>query len=210
MKILLINGSLHEKGACSGALEHIKGILLKNSIEYKEYGIGNSPRYACSGCRGCADGGGCIYRDLDTLTQLCCESDAIIVCTPTHYAAAPGNLTAVISRLIFSSKRSVQHKPIGVIGVGRRAGVCEAVRDVKKFFEFASCPIISGIYPPILYASEYKNSDYDREGVQNIRSLTENVIFVTKCIKIGLKNGVIPPAEERRIKTDISSLLSDA
>ena len=206
MKILLINGSLHEKGACAGVIAEVKNMLSATAVEFSEYRIGSAPRYACSGCLGCKGGNGCIYRDIDSLTEIFSEANATIICTPTHYAAAPGNLTSVLSRLVFSSKKSVQYKPIGVIGVGRRGGLCEAIRDVKKFFEFASCPIISGIYPALLYADGYENRIFDDEGSQNVRSLVSNLIFITRCIDLGRKNGILPPSDEKRIKTDIPSL----
>jgi len=207
MKILLINGSARKNGGCFRALEEIKLEILKSDAEVFEYDIGTAPRYACSHCLGCKDGNGCIYRDIDGLTELCNKSDAIIICTPTHYASAPGNLTAVLSRLLFSSKKSVAYKPIGVGGVGRRGGVCDAIQDVKKFFEFAFCPIISGVYPAILYTDGYQNAAYDEEGVQNMRSLAKNVIYIAQCIEYGNKNGIPRPKEEERIKTDIPALL---
>lgn len=206
MKILLINGSNHTEGSSARALLEIEGEILSSGVEILRYEIGKMPRYACTGCGGCSGGVGCVYRDIDTLTELCREANALIICTPTHYASAPGNLTSVLSRLLFSSKKSIEHKPIGVAAVGRRGGLCEAVREVKKFFEFASCPIISGMYPPILYANREKDAEFDEEGLENMRSLANNVIYVAKCIELGRLNGILPPNEKRKFKTDIGTL----
>lgn len=206
MKILLINGSPHKSGATLEALAEIKKALLQEKAEILEYEIGTAPRYSCSGCGGCKEGDGCIHRDIDALIELFRIANAVIICTPTHYASAPGNLTSALSRLLFSSKKSVEHKPIGVGAVGRRGGLCEAIHDVKKLFEFASCPIISGIYPAILYAKDGDSAKYDDEGLENMRSLAKNVLYIARCIEAGYENGIFPPEEERAFKTDISSL----
>ena len=206
MKILLINGSPRKKGACMRALEEIKEVLTGSGLEISEYWVGKAPRHACSGCGGCKGGDGCVYRDIDGLIELSKEADGIVICTPTHYASAPGNLTSILSRLVFSSRVAVEFKPIGVMGVGRRGGICEAVRDVKKFFEFTSCPIVSGIYPPILYAKNYKSAALDDEGLENARSLASNIAYIARCLRVGAENGIFPPHEERRFKTDITDL----
>lgn len=205
MKILLINGSSRKKGASARVLEEMKSIFIENALEISEYWIGRTPRHACSGCGGCKSGEGCVYRDIDGLIGLTKGADGIIVCTPTHYAAAPGNLTSVLSRLAFSSRAALEFKPIGVMGVGRRGGICEAVRDVKNFFEFLSCPIVSGIYPPILYAKDYKSAELDKEGLQNARSLAKNLAYIVRCLKAGSENGILPPREDRTFKTDITT-----
>ncbi|MBE6536509.1 MAG: NAD(P)H-dependent oxidoreductase [Ruminococcaceae bacterium] len=206
MKILLINGSVHKDGASARALAEINGEILKSGAETLHYEIGKMPRYACSACGGCKSGNGCVYRDIDSLIELSNEASAIIICTPTHYASAPGNLTSVLSRLLFSSKKSVAHKPIGVAAVGRRGGVSAAANEVKKFFEFSSSPIISGIYPAILYASDFKSAEADKEGLENMRSLANNVIYIARCIELGNESGVLPPDDRRIFKTDISAL----
>lgn len=206
MKMLLINGSPHSSGATSEAIIEIKKELLSSGAEILEYEIGKEPRYACTACGGCKSSGKCILGDIDHLAELSEKADAIIICTPTHYASAPGSLISVLSRLLYSSKRTVEHKPVGVGAVGRRAGLCDAIYDVKRLFEFTSSPIISGIYPAVLYASSRDSVKHDEEGLENMRSLAKNLVFITKCIELGRKNGILPPSEKRSCKTDISSL----
>ena len=206
MKVLLINGSMHNSGASFGALKEIKNEILKLNADFSEYSVGTSPRYACSCCGSCRDGNGCVHGDIDSLCELCSSANAIIICTPTHYASAPGNLTSVLSRLVFSKRSSIEHKPIGIASVGRRAGLCDAAHDVKKIFEFASCSIVSGSYPSILYAKDFESVKLDDEGLQNMRSLANNVVYIARCMEIGSKNGILPPDEPRIYKTDISTL----
>ena len=206
MKILLLNGSSHTSGASARALLEMKKVVLEEGAAPLQYSVGASARYACCACGGCKATGSCIYGDIDSLITLAKEANAIVICTPTHYAAAAGNLLSVLSRLLFSAKSAIEHKPIGVCSVGRRGGLTEAAHDVKKLFEFASCPIISGIYPAILYARDSKSAEYDTEGLENMRSLAKNVLYIARCIEEGGRNGILPPKETREYKTDISAL----
>ena len=206
MNFLLINGSSHKNGATSRALCEAHAILAGLGADTVYYNTDAKPRYACSGCGGCASENGCIYRDIDDLISLAASSDGIIIASPTHYGSAPGSLISVLSRLIYSSKNSVKNKPVTIIGIGRRGCLLGAIETIQRFFEFASCPIISGVYPQILYASDFKSAEIDLEGLQNIRSATRNLFYVSSCIKIAKEHGILPPEEEKKIKTDISTL----
>ncbi len=206
MKILLINGSPRENGAAKRVILEMRSEILKSGCEASIYEIGNSPRYACISCGFCKGGERCVFGDIDELANLCVDANALIICTPTHYASAPGSLTSILSRLLFSSKKTVEHKPVGIASVGRRGGLCDAIADVRKFFEFASCPIVSGIYPPILYAKDFATAELDEEGLENMRSLSRNVIYLSRCIESGFESGIFPPKEKREFKTDITTL----
>ena len=207
MKILLINGSPHDTGATRRALDECRFKLEELSAEVEYYHLGNGPRHACTACGGCKKRGTCVYGDIDYLTEKVSNADGIIIGTPTHYAGAPGNLLSVISRLLFSAKRCVEYKPIAVVGAGRRGCISSAIDGVAKFFSFTSAPTVSGIYPPIIYGTDYESAGYDAEGLQNMRSVSENIYWLTACILKARALGITPPIAEPRIKTDISSLL---
>ena len=207
MKILLMNGSPHENGATRRALDECRLALGKHGAETAYYLLGNGARHSCTACGGCKGRGACVFGDLDSLTETLKSCDGIIIGTPTHYASAPGALLSVISRLLFSSKSSVEYKPVAVVGAGRRGCVSSAIDEIKGFFAFSSSPLISGVYPPILYGTDYESAGYDAEGLQNMRSIADNVYWLTASILKARELGIMPPIPEPRIKTDISSLL---
>ena len=61
MKVLLINGSPHDKGCTYTALTLIAGELNSAGIETEILNIGTKPVGGCIGCGGCAAGKGCVF-----------------------------------------------------------------------------------------------------------------------------------------------------
>ena len=207
MTILLISASPHANGATKRALEECESVLNGHGVKTSYFYIGNEPRYACTACGKCKSGKGCVYADLDELKDAIKQSDGIIIGTPTHYGGAPGNLLALLSRLIFSAGSLIEYKPVAVIGAGRRGAVCTAISEILRFFEFKSCPLVTGGYPALIYGTDYDLAGFDAEGLQNMRSIAENMYWIASAIKIADKYGVSHPIAEPKIKTDISSLL---
>lgn len=63
MKVLMVNGSPHEKGCTYTAL-HIVGEALENAgIQTDTFWIGNQPLTGCIGCGYCVKNGKCRYKD---------------------------------------------------------------------------------------------------------------------------------------------------
>lgn len=207
MRILLINGSPHEAGATRRALDECKATFERLGAITEYYFLGNEPRRACTACGGCRKRGSCVFGDIDTLIEKIKNSDGIVIGTPTHYAGAPGSLLSVISRLLYSAKACVEYKPVAIVGAGRRGCICSAIDEVARFFAFSSSPTVSGVYPAILYGTDYESAGYDAEGLQNMRSAAENIYWLSSAITAARKHGITPPVAEPKIKTDISSLL---
>ena len=63
MKVLLINGSPHEKGCTYTALSLIAGELKAQGIETEILHVGGQPVGGCIGCGGCRSGNGCVFLD---------------------------------------------------------------------------------------------------------------------------------------------------
>ena len=207
MKILLINGSPRENGATKKALTECLSEARKLGANASIISLGPEPRHSCTGCGRCKKNGKCTFLDIEYIYDSAKESDAFIIGAPSHYFGAPGTLISVFSRLFYSGMDAFIYKPSAVIGVGRRGGIYESISDIERFFKFSSSPLISSSYPPILYASDGENAAYDSEGLQNMRMITRNLFWLTKCIEIAKLNGMDYPKAEQKIKTDISSLV---
>ena len=64
MKVLLINGSLHEHGCTDAALSLVADALRENGVEAETYWLGVKPVTGCIGCRQCMKlGGKCAIDD---------------------------------------------------------------------------------------------------------------------------------------------------
>jgi len=61
MKVLLVNGSLHEKGCTYTALEEVAKTLNAEGIETEIFQIGTKPLSGCIACGNCRKTGHCIF-----------------------------------------------------------------------------------------------------------------------------------------------------
>ena len=63
MKVLLVNGSPHNKGCTNAALNEAGHALEEEDISTEYFWIGNQPIAGCIGCGYCAQKGKCRYDD---------------------------------------------------------------------------------------------------------------------------------------------------
>ena len=82
MKVLLINGSPHEKGCTYTALSLIAGELNAAGIETEILNVGTKPVGGCIGCGGCAAGKGCVFGGVvNEAIEKAKTADAAICCS---------------------------------------------------------------------------------------------------------------------------------
>ena len=76
MKVLLINGSPHQKGCTYTALSEVASALNEEGIETTVYWIGNKPIGGCIGCFQCAKKQKCVFDDkVNEFTALAADYD---------------------------------------------------------------------------------------------------------------------------------------
>ena len=63
MKVILVNGSPHEKGCTYTALKEIENTLNNQDIETEIFWLGNKPISGCLGCGSCLKTGKCFIND---------------------------------------------------------------------------------------------------------------------------------------------------
>ena len=63
MKVLLVNGSPHEKGCTYTALTEVCKTLNEEGIDTEIFWIGIKPISGCIACKKCAELGKCVFND---------------------------------------------------------------------------------------------------------------------------------------------------
>lgn len=87
MKILLINGSPHNKGNTFLALDEMRKIFDQENIQVEWIQVGNQPIRGCLGCRVCYRTGKCIIDDVvNRAAGLLEEADGVVVGSPVYFA----------------------------------------------------------------------------------------------------------------------------
>lgn len=202
MKILLVTAGVSSNGATRRGVDEAKSVLEKHGIDFEIFELGHKVKATCSGCGGCSDGGDCIHDDnAKKLAMAVSDFDGYIFFSPVHYGGATGALISAMSRLFYSKRSELAYKPAAAIAVSRRGGNFTAIEEITRFFSFACMPTVTGNYPGIIHGSSYSDVEKDEEGLQTVRSITENLVWVLKCIHLAKENGIEHPTPEPKVKT---------
>lgn len=195
-KVLLINGSPHEKGNTFFALNEAAKTLIENGFECEIVWIGNKPVRGCIACGGCvrAGDGHCVFGDdlcnevIDKLN----EADGLIVGTPVFYGTPTGTVLNLIHRVLFAGAK-VAGKPAAAVAVCRRGGATSAFQTLQMPFQMVNMPLATSQYWNISYGREPGETRFDAEGMQTMRTLAQNMAWMIRQLSTGTAN---PPKYE--------------
>lgn len=199
MKVLLVNGSPHEKGCTYTALCEIEKELNANGVDTEIFWVGNKPIGGCIGCGGCARKGECVFSDtVNECAKKLGDVDGFVFGSPVHYAASSGHISAFLDRLFYSQGGKMRGKPGAAIVSCRRGGASAAFDELNKYFTINSMPVVSSQYWNQVHGNTPDEVCQDVEGMQTMRTLGKNMAWLLKCIELGKQNGIeIPPQEPK-------------
>lgn len=207
MKVLLVNGSPHEKGCTYTALTEIAKTLKEEEIDSEIFWLGTKPIGGCIACHTCAKTGKCVFDDaVNAFTAKAKDADGFIFGSPVHYAAASGNLTAFMDRVFYADScgkgRAFYLKPAAAIVSARRAGTTAAFDQLNKYFTISQMPVISSRYWNMVHGYTPEDVQKDKEGMQTMRILARNMAWFLKCKAAAEAAGVPLPKTERTVMTN--------
>lgn len=203
MKVLLVNGSPHEKGCTYTALKEISDILNAEGIETDIYYIGTDPISPCKACRACAKLGRCVVDDkVNKFIEYARDFDGYVFGSPVHYASASGVIVPFLDRVFYVDGRSYRLKPATAIASARRAGTTATIDQLNKYFQILQMPVISGRYWNMVHGANPEEVLQDKEGMQNMRILARNMAYFLKCKDIATKSGLEQPQMEDVVLTN--------
>lgn len=178
MKVLLINGSPHQKGNTYVALAEIAAQLEKSGIGSEIVWIGNKPVRGCIACGRCRTGiEGCAFDDdvCNGFSAKMKEADALVVGSPVYYGQPNGALLAVMQRMFYSNGDAFRGKPAASVAVCRRGGATAVFQALNMPFQMLNMPIVSSQYWNIVYGGAPGQAALDAEGLQTMRTLATNM-----------------------------------
>ena len=194
MKVLLINGSPHEKGCTYTALSEIAGVLNENGIDTEIFQVGSDPIRGCVGCGGCAGKNRCVFQDqVNVALDKAAKADGFIFGSPVHYASAGGAITSFLDRMFFAGKENMVYKPGAAVVSCRRAGSTATLDQLNKYFTISSMPLVGSSYWNMVHGNTPEEVLQDKEGLQTMRNLARNMAWLLHCIEAGKKAGISVP-----------------
>jgi len=197
MKILMINGSPKASGNTARSLEEMKKIFSDEEIEVDYFHIGSEAICGCVGCGYCFKNGKCIRDDVvNELAARLLESDGVVIGSPVYYAAPNASLLSLLDRLFYSTMRIDKRMKVGASVVVARRGGCSAAFDVlNKYFTISGMPVAASQYWNSVHGAKPGEAEQDLEGLQTVRTLAKNMVFLMRSIALGKEAYGLPELE---------------
>ena len=196
MKVLIINGSPRVNGNTATAIAEMEKIFASNGVETKTLQVGNQAVRGCMACGGCAKSGKCVVDDIvNEAAPILAECDGMVVASPVYYASANGTLVSFLDRLFYSSSCDKTMKVGASIAVARRGGCSATFDELNKYFTISGMPVASSQYWNSAHGRTPGEAEQDEEGMQTMRTLAKNMIFLMKSIALGKEEFGLPEKE---------------
>lgn len=203
MKVLLLNGSPHPHGCTFTALSEVAGALEKNGIEIEIFQIGNQPISGCIACGKCRDTGKCVISDgVNDFVEKAKSADGFVFGSPVYYASASGQISSFLDRAFYGKSAIFEGKPGAAVVSCRRAGSTASLDQLNKYFTISGMPVVSSRYWNMVHGNTPEEVVQDKEGMQVMRTLGNNMAWLLKCIELGKAQGVSFPEKEPAQKTN--------
>ena len=202
MKVLFLNGSPHKDGVGKRAIREMQDIFDGESIESEVVEIGSLNMRGCTACLACYKLGKCAIDDeVNEVAEKLREADALVITSPIYYAAPNGTMISFLNRLFYSSRFDKTMKVGAAITTARRGGITAGLDVINKYFSICGMPIASGQYWNGLHGALAEDAEEDLEGLQMLRTLARNMVFLMRSIELGREKYGIPE-KEKQIRTN--------
>lgn len=197
MKVLLINGSPKADGNTTVALKEMEKVFSENGIESEILHVGNKDIRGCTACLNCYRSGKCVIDDIvNEAAEKFKECDGMVVGSPVYYASANGTLISFLDRLFYSAGFDKRMKVGASVAVARRGGCSATFDQLNKYFTISGMPIASSQYWNSVHGAKPGEAEQDGEGLQTMRTLAKNMVFLMKSIALGKEQFGLPEKEE--------------
>lgn len=201
MKVLLICGSPHEHGCTYTALSEMQTVFEAEGVESEIIWLGKDAISGCLGCGGCKGTARCVIDDIvNRIIEKAEEADGFVFGTPVHYAGASGAITSCLDRVFYAGKRGGKNpfylKPGCVVVSARRAGTTATFDQLMKYLTISEMPVVSSRYWNMVHGNTPEEVMQDKEGLQTMRMLARNMVWLLRCKEAGAKAGVPMPEQE--------------
>lgn len=197
MKVLLINGSPHPDGNTAIALKEMTKVFAREGIEYETVQVGGKDIRGCIACYQCREKGKCAFDDIvNELAEKFAAADGLVIASPVYYASANGTLISLLDRLFFSASFDRTMKVGASVAVCRRGGASATFDELNKYFTISSMPVVSSQYWNNIHGRNPGEAEQDAEGLQTMRTLAKNMVFLMKSISLGKEKYGLPVKEE--------------
>ena len=209
MKVLMLNGSFNPDGSTNAGLEIMAKTFAEEGVETEIVTVGGKPIADCIACGKCAELKRCVFANdaVNDFAEKAKTSDGFVFGSPVYYAHPSGRIQSFLDRLFFSTMNadryaSLRHKPCASIVVARRAGTSASFDVLNKYATISQMIVVGSTYWNEFHALTKEDVPGDPEGLQTLRNLARNMVYVMRCLKAGRDAGIREPENESAVLTN--------
>lgn len=190
MKALAINGSARKDGNTAHLLNTVLAELRAEGIETELFQIAGNAVRGCTACFKCFD-----FKDkrcaiagdvINTCIEKMDGADLIILGSPTYFANVTAEMKALIDRagMVGRAHPDLYRRKIGAAVVAvRRAGAIHTFNSLNHFFFISEMIVPGSSYWNIGIGRNPGEVDSDKEGMETMKTLGQNLAWTLKKIK---------------------------
>lgn len=198
IKVLMLNGSPRESGNIALAFHEMEKVFEDSGVEYENILLGRTDIRGCIACEACRKNGKCVFNDIvNELSAKFEEADGLVIGSPVYYGSANGTLMSALQRMFYSTHFDKSLKVGASVVSARRSGCTATFDELNKFFTLSNMPVATSQYWNNIYGWEPGEGKVDDEGMQVMRVLARNMVFLMKSIKLGKQEIGLPGTEPR-------------
>ena len=204
MKVMLVNGSSHLHGTTMTALEEMIKVFHSEEVETEVVQLGGKPIADCLQCNVCQKTGKCVIKNdgVNEFVEKAKTADGFVFATPVYFAHPSGRIYDFLDRVFYSAGGydAFKFKPGAAVAVARRGGTTAALDGINKYLGIAQMPVAGSTYWNMVYGLYGEEAFQDEEGMQTMRNLARNMIWMMRCFKLGRESifNDIPALDEKR------------
>ncbi|WP_303721751.1 flavodoxin family protein [Malonomonas rubra] len=188
MYALAVNGSPREGGNTEALLKEVLSPLNENGWRTELVKVGGTAIRGCTACYKCFEykNNKCAINDnFNEVYAKLLQADAMILGSPTYFAAVSADLKALLERagLVAIANDNAFSGKIGAAVVAvRRGGATHAFDSINHMFQMSRMIVPGSTYWNIGVGREKEEVIHDNEGINNMRHLGKVIDWLGKSI----------------------------
>ena len=204
MKVLMINGSTHEKGTTAAALKYIADELKAQGVDSEIVCLGTAAVHSCTGCMGCQKTGKCVFDDdpVNSIGEKVKGADGYVFAAPVHYASPSGAVIALLDRLFYAYGKYMRFKPAAAVVAARRAGTTASFDVLNKYIQINNMLQVPSTYWNNVFGANAEDTKQDLEGQTVMRAIGSNMAWLLKLLDSAKGTDLEKPVIIDKVKTN--------
>lgn len=206
MKVVAINGSPKKEGNTFHSLSIIGKELIDGGVDFEILHIGHKNIHGCIGCGKCfvSKDEECSFKndDVNKWIQQIKNADGIILASPVYYSGIAGTMKCFLDRLFYVSGANgnmFRHKVGTAMVAVRRTGGSSTLDSLYHYLSYAEMFLATGNYWNVIHGRLPGEVNQDLEGLQTLRVLGKNMLYLLKIKEVSSGLVEIPLIEKKEV-----------